>query len=313
MEDFHTTQPPKTPLASPSPPIELPNRSAQRWLIRPHRTPIDPESDEALIRAVTSLLNKVVAATCDSICTQLASWANKSKKETNAHSLHLVLRMMWAKAIEEPFWSQVYARLFQKMEECISAEIVEARIKGPDGKRVIGGQIFRKHLMARSQVAFEAFLGTGDPGASNLLVFSQLSHHDKLFAASRRRTSLMSLTAEFYNSHMLPERMVHETIKSLLLTQCSNSTLQEVRLEAACTLLSAAGAILDTPINRSQIDIYAAALKRLAIDEGISPRCRFKIQVRSQFQSLAFSDLTAAARRSLNCANATGCLGPSRW
>ncbi|KAG8931426.1 hypothetical protein FRC02_002760, partial [Tulasnella sp. 418] len=63
-----------------------------------------PNSPELVDRKVTALLNKLNRESFESISNQIIAWANKSEKEKDGRTLIQVIRLVFEKATDEPFW-----------------------------------------------------------------------------------------------------------------------------------------------------------------------------------------------------------------
>jgi hypothetical protein len=80
----------------------------------------DPQSQDSVTRSVTSLLNKLTKEKLSSISVQIVAWIDKSENEKDVQTLIQVVQLVFEKAIDEAMWSEMYARLCQKMIELIS-------------------------------------------------------------------------------------------------------------------------------------------------------------------------------------------------
>ncbi|WVR06939.1 hypothetical protein IAU60_003975 [Kwoniella sp. DSM 27419] len=113
----------------------------------------DDEGSPAFIeRKVKALLNKLTQEKFDGISKQILEWANKSQNETDGMTLKLVIKLIFEKATDEAHWSAMYAKLCRMLMTELDPNVTEVI----DSKPVTGGTLFRKYLLGRCQMDFEA-------------------------------------------------------------------------------------------------------------------------------------------------------------
>ena len=61
---------------------------------------------------------------------------NKSENEKDARTLVRVIRLVFERATDEAAWSEMYARLCQKMMETISPEVQDDGTRNSEGKPI---------------------------------------------------------------------------------------------------------------------------------------------------------------------------------
>ncbi|KAL1756305.1 armadillo-type protein [Schizophyllum commune] len=214
----------------------------------------DDQGDvEVVQRKVRGLLNKLTMAKFDSLSDQIVQLVDNSEKEKDGRTLILVIRLVLEKATDEAAWSEMYARLCQKMMEQISPKVQDDGLRNAEGKPIAGGQLFRKYLLNRCQDDFEhgrsdveARVGAGQPKL----------YSDQYYAAQkvkRQGLGLIKFIGELFKLQMLTERIMHQCVQKLL---ANFHNPQEEDLEGACVLLTVVGELLDTPRAQAHIGVY---------------------------------------------------------
>ena len=98
-------------------PLEM---SVNRWVAGRnwHCGPVEQQDTlEMVDRKVRALLNKLTMEKFESIPNQIITWANRSKNETDGHTL---IWLVQERATDEVTWSDMNARLCQKMTHKIA-------------------------------------------------------------------------------------------------------------------------------------------------------------------------------------------------
>ncbi|KAL1695925.1 armadillo-type protein [Schizophyllum commune] len=233
----------------------------------------DSRGTESVVeRKVTGLLNKLTMQKFDPLSDQIIAWANESEKEKDGRTLVQVYRLVYEKAIDEPLWSELYARLCHKIMEKISPKVQDDDIRNAEGKPITGGQLFRKYLLNRCQEDFErGWAGAGKPEL----------YSDEYYAAQkakRQGLGLIRFIGELFKLQMLSERIMHKCVQKLLLGNVDNP--EEEEIESLCKLVTTGGELLDTRRGHAHMDVYFARMKELTKMLTVSPRLRFLLQVR---------------------------------
>lgn len=284
--------PQQTQSLEPISPLEM---SANRWIpmsIRKKGRAVPKDSPVMVDRMVNALLNKLTMKHFDSISDQIIAWANKSEKETNGRTLIQVIRLVFERAMDEAAWSEMYARLCQKMMEQISPNVHDDGVKSADGNPIVGGQLFRKYLLNRCQEDFERGWATneaiaaaaaskvGEDQAAKTAAETEVTlYSDEYYAAQkakRQSLGLVKFISELFKLSMITERIMHECVKKLLVNV--DNPIEEI-IESLCQLLTTAGALLDTPKARRHMDAYFSRMKELTKHPDITPRLQFMLQV----------------------------------
>jgi translation initiation factor 4G len=248
-------------------------------------------------RKVKSLLNKLTAEKFDSISAQIVEWANKSVNETDGMTLKLVIKQIFEKATDEAHWSSMYARLCQLLLDKTDPAISEI----VDGKPASGGILFRKYLVGRCQLDFEAGWKAREDAANAAAAKSaedkaELAKHqekegdaamlsDEYYAAQkakRRGLGLVQLIGELFKLGMLGKGVIRTCFQKLLVNVTDPD---EEDIESTVKLLTTVGKLYE---ENSQENM-AALFERLDIvlkGENTSSRVKFMLMV-SDHVSLA--------------------------
>lgn len=292
--------------------------SENRWqpqAAQGSRGGVKENSPEMVQRKVKALLNKLTVERFDSISDQILEWANKSVQETDGRTLRQVIALVFEKATDEAAWSEMYARLSQKLLHKVSPEVKDESLIGADGNPVVGGSLFRKYLLSRCQEDFERGWGETEALAAAAKDKEQedkakKESNDKAEAeakeaeergekkgeekeaellsdeyylvqkAKRRGLGLIRFIGELFKLQMLTERIMHGCIKKLL---SNASDPEEEEIESLCKLLTTVGKPLDTARAEGHMDIYFKRMRETADSPAINSRMRFMLLVSIPF------------------------------
>ncbi|KAJ3830996.1 armadillo-type protein, partial [Lentinula raphanica] len=241
-------------------------------------------------RKVKALLNKLTVENFDSISDQIIAWANRSEKETDGRTLIRVICLIFEKATDEATWSEVYASLCRKMMKQISPRVQDEGIKNSRGKPIVGGQLFRKHLLNICQENFERGWATREASAAAATTetindqsvntsqeYREVAlYSDEYYAAQkakRRGLGLVKFIGELFKLQMLTERIMHKCLKKLI-----SNTPQEVEIESLCKLLTTVGPKLDTAKSLARMNSYFDLLKEWMKNPQVNLRSKFMLQ-----------------------------------
>lgn len=220
-------------------------------------------------RKVRALLNKLTDTQFVPISNQLIAWANKSEIESDGRTLIHIIRLVFEKAMNEPMYTGLYARLCRTMMEQISPGVQDEQIRDAAGAPIPGGHLFRKCLLIRCQGDFERGFETRDTGKIDL--FSST-----YYAAKQRGLGLIKFIGELFKLQMLTERIMHECIKKLL---GNVEDPDERDLESLCMLLTTVGQLIDTPQARPHMDVYFDRMQGLCTNPNVTLRMQFVLEV----------------------------------
>lgn len=222
------------------------------------------EKDKVL-RVVKGILNKLTPDKFEVLLGQLLNAGIDS-----ADILKGVISLVFDKAVLEPTFCPMYAQLCVHL----SKELPEFSSDEDDGKPVT----FRRILLNSCQIAFE--------GADNMRAEirqmtkpeQELERSEKEKLLKLRTLGNIKLIGELFKQKMIPEKIVHHCIHSLLGTDTKNPPAEE-NVEALCQLLYTVGKQLDESAkSKNAIDSYLMRLKELATNSRLPPRIRFMVR-----------------------------------
>ncbi|KAG9033788.1 hypothetical protein FS837_002386 [Tulasnella sp. UAMH 9824] len=277
-------------------PVAPLQQSPPRWTpAAQSKLAFDENSPEYVERKVKALLNKLISENFDSISNQIVFWANKSQHDKNGATIILVIKLVFEKAVDEEVWSEMYARLCRKMMEQISQNVQDENIRNSAGELIVGGNLFRKHLLNRCQEDFErgwsqkesaraaaALEAAGvraveDASKANGENNEPILYSDEyytLLKARRQGLGLVRFIGELFKLQMLTERIMHECVRKLV-SKIENP--EEEEIESLCKLLTTIGQALDTPKAKRHMDIYFGRMQMLADNLNVASRIRFML------------------------------------
>ncbi|KAG9021328.1 hypothetical protein FRB95_002373 [Tulasnella sp. JGI-2019a] len=267
-----------------------------------YRCQLTKQDKEALMnRKVTSLLNKLTTKTFDSISDEIIEWANKSERETDEKTLIDFLRLIFDKAIDESRWSEMYAKLCEKMVEQVSLDASDRGLRSRQWRSMAGKQLLRKFIRDRCQEALERSWSTmevaiasaaskkeeDDAKAANAAAVAKARcqeervslYSEEYYAAlkaKRRAADLITFVGELFKLSIITERIVHECIEKLL--KEIELLREEHQIKSLCTLLAMVGQMLDTQKNKNQIDVYFKRMAAVAVKPGVGSMMQYMLQ-----------------------------------
>lgn len=276
---------PSTPAAAPIP------ISENAWTRK--RLGGDAEGTPAYIeRKVKALLNKLTEEMFDPISKQILEWANKSANETDGLTLKLVIKLIFEKATDEAHWSSMYAKLCRLLHDEISNDVSDTI----DGQVISGRSLFRRYLLGRCQVDFEAGWkaredtavaaaakkdedeakqekakaeDSGEEKEADLM-------SDEYYAAQkakRRGLGLIQLIGELFKREIVANRVISQCLLKLL----SNvNDPDEEDIESACKLLTTVGAAYDRAARENLNKAFDVLNQMMKID-SLPSRIKFMI------------------------------------
>ncbi|KAK0560428.1 hypothetical protein OC844_003769 [Tilletia horrida] len=284
--------------------------SENRWMPQANRNTVKPDSPEMVQRKVKALLNKLTLEKFESISNQILEWANKSINETDGRTLRQVIALIFEKATDEAAFSEMYARLCQKIYGELNPEISDENLKDANGNAVSGGILFRKYLLNRCQEDFErgwaaressqnaakskeaedkakqerneaaeaeakAAAERGEEPKPDDKEAELLSdEYYELAKAKRRGLGLVRFIGELCKKAMLTERIMHLCVKQLL---ANTTEPEEEDIESLCKLLTTVGQMMDSPKYTGLMDIYFQRMHEIVDSGKINSRMKFML------------------------------------
>ncbi|WVQ80834.1 hypothetical protein IAT38_002941 [Cryptococcus sp. DSM 104549] len=255
-------------------------------------------------RKVKALLNKLTEEKFDAISKQILEWANKSEKESDGLTLKLVIKLIFEKATDEAHWSAMYAKLCRLILTELNPVVTEVI----DGKPVSGGALFRKYLLGRCQMDFEAGWKAREATATAAAAKQEedkerLAKHeeskeeggaenseaamlsDEYYAAQkakRRGLGLVQLIGELYKMEMVSKTVIRACFSKLL--GISNTGAfdpndpDEEDIESACRLMTTIGGRYDqADKHAAEVNKVFERLEQISKGEDLASRIKFMI------------------------------------
>lgn len=288
-EDHKPTEP-----AEPVKPLE---KSANRWVPRSRGKPLEevktaPDGtvllgEEDIQRKTKSLLNKLTLELFDVITNDIIAIANQSKYEEDGKTLKTVIELTFAKACDEPHWSNVYAKLCVKLCATISSDVKDnTLIDANTGNATSGSSLIRKYLLTRCQIEYEK--GWTDklptnPDGSPLEPEMMSDEYYQLAAAKRRGLGLVRFIGELFSLGLLSEKIIVRCISGLVANVDDPS---EDMLENLVQLLNTVGPLIDASANQNFVNFLDGVFGRI---DTIINTC--KMSSRMKFKLMDLSDL----------------------
>ncbi len=263
---------------------------------------MDENSPEFVERKVKALLNKLTKEKFESISNQIMEWAKKSSNEKDGQTLRLVIKLIFEKAKDEQFWSEMYAQLCVKLHQELSNDVQDELMTEKDGSPISGGQLFRKYLLGRCQEDFEKGWKKREDASvaakTKAGVDAQKkADHDKAVAggqqveefkfseeyyteqtAKRQGLGLVKFVGELFKLGQLSTKIIVACIKQLLMNVVDPD---EEDVESLCQLLSTAGEGLDkySPQSSGMVSVFMQRMEELSRSEHITSRIKFMVIV----------------------------------
>ncbi len=267
--------------------------STNAWT-RPRNAGDEEGSPAYIERKIKALLNKLTAEKFDTISKQVLDWANKSEFENDGMTLKLVIKQIFEKATDEAHWSTMYARLCRLLLDQLNPAITESL----DGKPVSGGLLFRKYLLGRCQLDFEAGWKAREDAATAAAAKSEEDKErlaenekhqesgsgeaamlsDEYYAAQkakRRGLGLVQLIGELFKLDMIGKGVIRTCFVKLLQNVESPD---EEDIESTVKLLTTVGGPYEA-VSPENTDAVFDRLNAVMRGDNVASRIKFMIMV----------------------------------
>lgn len=255
-------------------PLEL---SASAWAPPTVKKKGSDDDDEKLKRKLQGLLNKLSLEKFESISNQIMGIGIDDEA-----SLALVIAGVFDKAVDEPNFGSMYARLCAKL----SNELPKTRSWMMDEKDPSKNNLFRRLLLTKCQLEFEKGAKWSEIGKDRepkeisemTLEEKQKVVEDEEKRQKMKRQALGNIRfiGELFNLGMLGEKIMHACIKQLLQDGAKNHGEEE--LESVCKLMATIGEKLDHAKAKAHMDEYFKVIKKLTTNQSLTSRIRFALQ-----------------------------------
>ncbi|KAI8909538.1 armadillo-type protein, partial [Gorgonomyces haynaldii] len=232
---------------------------------------------ERISKEVKGVLNKVTAETFDKLSEKIANIGVETEEILTA-----VIEIIFDKALEEPGFNALYARLCQflmlrlpQIQDWIAA----------DSK----SNVFRRLLLKKCQTEFEnsAKWAAEDQQSAETrrqarLSIDTLTDEEKLALAEedyqrqklkRRSLSNTQFVGELYKIGMISDNIIHRCIHSLL---ASVENPEEEEVESLCKLMTTVGSMVDQR-SKQHMDSYIVRMEELSVHKQLPSRIRFMV------------------------------------
>ncbi|QRV97987.1 eukaryotic translation initiation factor 4G [Ceratobasidium sp. AG-Ba] len=256
--------------------------SEDRWTakVMKHNEADYVEQNGGVEHKIRSLLNKLAINNFGSISGQILEHVTSGNQENRDSTLIQVVKLIFESAKDSAIYSEVYARLSQKIIERVSQK-TGANTTPSTEIQPVESSLFRDSLVTYCQNSFEQdWMVQEDPTtvtAGNELTHAS-PHFDNYYATAkskRQRLGLVRFIGALFKVQILSERTVYECIEKLL---SNNDNLAEERAENLCDLLVTVGPILDTPEAKEDIDVIFDRMSNISTEENTKSRVRFMLQ-----------------------------------
>lgn len=234
--------------------------------------------DEGIVRMVRSSLNKIAPEKYQEVLKDLSI----PSLIASERAMQLVIDLIFRKALQEPGYSEMYARLCYDMAmyevklQQANGSSTAASPQSQAGTPVAEGSVakrtskFREQIVRSAQKEFQ--LTSPD-------VFANLSGEELDEARAsviRRKKANITFVGQLYVHRVLSPSIMFTIIHTVLRT---SDRPQEIDIEVLGALLETVGKTLDRDANRRTIDTYFAQLQSLLddVDNPYPMRIRFKL------------------------------------
>ncbi|ODV82240.1 ARM repeat-containing protein, partial [Suhomyces tanzawaensis NRRL Y-17324] len=234
--------------------------------------------DEDVERKVKSLLNKLTLEMFTQISDDVIAIANQSKWEKDSKTIRSVISLTFAKACDEPYWSEMYAKFCAKLCTNVPTEVTDETITLPDGSHPSGGSLARRILLTTCQTEYEKGwtdkLPTNEDG-SPLEPEMMSDEYYVMAAAKRRGLGLVKFIGHLYNLGMLNDQVIFVCLRD----QCKNVVdPSEDSLENLAQLVKTVGPKLDTDERKKAIlKIVFENIQKILDNVKLSSRIMFML------------------------------------
>jgi len=223
------------------------------------------DEKEKLMRIIKVILNKITPEKFEKLSDQIVEAGIAS-----ADILRGVISLIFGKAVSEPTFCQLYARLCLKLSKALP--------EFPPSEGEDKPMTFRRVLLNTCQEEFEGAAAQRAQILEEIAAIPGCTNETKDYMLRKVKLATLGnirLIGELFKEKMILEKILHACILDLL--GKPKEVPPEENMEALCNLLTTVGKNLDSmPRSKSLMESYFVRLNAFTKnDKQVSPRIRF--------------------------------------
>ncbi|OLY81884.1 Eukaryotic translation initiation factor 4 gamma [Smittium mucronatum] len=226
--------------------------------------------DDVVNRKVKALLNKLTVDNYDRVSPEIVHWANRSSQETGGRILKIVLNLIFEKAVDEPPFAAMYAKLSRLIHDEAIDSITLDQYTDKDGKPARGTMVVRKILLNRCQTEFESGWKAEIPDDI------KSDEYYQAMKIKRRGLGLVKYVGELFLLNILSEKLVMNLIFSLL-SGDDDGFVEDETIESAAKLITTVGSKIEENGKSEFLDVVCSRLTELTKIPSINSRIKFML------------------------------------